>query len=232
MYCIYIVMDTLSFLQNTPLGKSLSETQMEILAKSATEKKYRAGQFIVGDGHEIRDFYMVVKGTVKMSKSSHDGKEQTLCLLGPGQLFGMCAVFSDCLFPANAMTLEKSTLLLVPDTVLKDLAREDPTILFNMLSILSDRLKEAMLLIESLSLMEVPKRVAYFLLFSNLKNTCSEGAIAKLAISQRELSKILGTTPETISRVLKKLVEENIIRVRGRSIRIINCEALEELATG
>ncbi|MBT8490600.1 MAG: helix-turn-helix domain-containing protein, partial [Deltaproteobacteria bacterium] len=83
-----------------------------------------------------------------------------------------------------------------------------------------------------LSLMEVPKRVAYFLLFSNLKQTCSKGAIAKLTISQRELSKILGTTPETISRVLKKLTGENIIRVTGRNIRILDCEALEELATG
>jgi len=225
-------MNVISFLQSTSLGKCLSEAQMEILAKSVIEKKYRAGQFIVGDGQEIRDFYIVASGTIKMSKSSHDGKEQILCLLGPGQLFGMCAVFSDYIFPANAMTLEKSTLLVIPDTVLKDLAREDPTILFNMLFILSSRLKEAMLLIESLSLMEVPKRVAYFLLFSNLKHACSEGAIAKLTISQRELSKILGTSPETISRVLKKLAGENIIRVTGRNIRILDCEALEELATG
>jgi len=225
-------MDILSFLQSTSLGKSLSEAQMEILAKSAIEKKYRAGQSIVGDGHEIRDFYIVARGTIKMSKSAHDGKEQILCLLGPGQLFGMCAVFSDYIFPANAMTLEKSTLLVVPDTVFKDLAREDPTILFNMLSILSVRLKEAMLLIESLSLMDTPKRLACFLLFSHLKHTCSEGDIAKLAISQKELSKILGTTPETISRVLKKLAAEKIIRVTGRNIRILSCEALEELATG
>ena len=222
----------MSFLQSTSLGKCLSETQMEILAKSVIEKKYRAGQLIVGNGHEIHDFYIVVSGTIKMSKSSHDGKEQILCLLEPGQLFGMCAVFSDYIFPANAVALEKSTLLVIPDTVLKNLAGEDPMILYNILFILSSRLKEAMLLIESLSLMEVPKRVAYFLLFSNLKHTCSEGAISELTISQRELSKILGTTPETISRVLKKLAEENILRVKGRSIHILDCVALEELATG
>ena len=225
-------MDVISFLRTIPFAQNLSEAQVETLAKSSQEKKYRAGQLIVGEKHEISAFYIVASGTVKMFKSSHDGKEQTLCLLGPGELFGMCAAFSDYIFPANAMTLEKSTLLVVPDKVLKDLSKKDPTILFNMLFILSNRLKECMFLIESLSLMEVPKRVAYFLLFSNLKQDCSKGDIAKLAISQRELSKILGTTPETISRVLKKLAEENIIRVKGRNIHILDCEVLEELATG
>ena len=80
--------------------------------------------------------------------------------------------------------------------------------------------------------MEAPKRLASFLLCSSLKKSCSEGAVAELAISQRELSKILGTTPETLSRVLKNLAGENIVRVTGRKIRILDCEALEDLATG
>ena len=225
-------MDIKSFLRTTPLSENLSEAQLEILANSSREKKYRTGQLIVGERHETRTFCMVTSGTVKMFKSSHDGKEQTLSLLGPGDLFGMCAVFSDYIFPANAMTLEKSTLLMFPGTVLEDLSKKDPTILFNMLSILSNRLKESMALIESLSLMEAPKRVASFLLCSSLKKSCRSGAVAELAISQRELSKILGTTPETLSRVLKKLSGENILRVTGRKIRILDCEALEELATG
>jgi len=225
-------MDVIAFLQATPLAKNLSEAQLEVLARSTSEKHYRAGQLIIGEGHRVSAVYIVAQGTVKMSKNAHNGKEQTLYLLRPKELFGMCAAFSDCIFPANAMTLEKSTLLSVPGTVLEDLSKKDPTILRNILFILSNRLKESMSLIESLSLMETPKRVASFLLFSNLKQTCSTGAVAKLEISQRELSKMLGTTPETISRVLKKLEGEKIIQVEGKNIRILNCEALEELATG
>ncbi len=225
-------MDILSFLKKTSIGKSLSETQIKSLAKSSTKKDYRAGQFIVGDGNEIRNLYIVVRGTVKMSKSSHDGKEQTLCILGPGQLFGMCAFFSDSIFPANAMTLEKSTLLVIPGKVLDDLSKKDPVILRSMISILSQRLKESMLLIESLSLMETPKRVASFLLFSNLQKACTTGAVTKLEISQREMAKMLGTTPETICRILKKLERGKIIQLEGKNIRIFNCEALEDIATG
>jgi CRP/FNR family transcriptional regulator len=225
-------MDVIAFLQTTPLAKNLPEAQLKTLAKSASEKQCRAGQLIIGEGHGVNAVYIVVQGTVKMSKSAHDGREQTLYLLRPRELFGICAAFSDCIFPANAVTLEKSTLLVIPGKVLEDLSKKDPTILRNMLSILSDRLKESMSLIESLSLMETPKRVASFLLFSNLKKACITGAIAKLEISQRELAKMLGTTPETISRVLKKLEKEKIIQLEGKNIRILNCEALEELATG
>lgn len=225
-------MNVIATLQATPLANNLSETQMETLAKSASEKQYRPGQLIIGEGHRIDAVYIVVEGTVKMSKSAHDGKEQTLYLLRPRELFGMCAAFSDCIFPANAITLKKSTLLAVPNKVLDDLSKKDPTILRNILSILSNRLKESMSLIESLSLMETPKRVASFLLFSNLKQACTTGAVAKLEISQRELAKMLGTTPETISRVLRKLEREEIIHLEGKNIRIFNCEALKELATG
>ncbi len=227
-----IIMDIISFLRTTPLSRNLSEDQLQILAQSAREKRCRAGQLIIGERNEIRTFFIVAAGRVKMFKSSSDGKEQTLYLLGPGEMFGMCAAFSDSIFPANAMTLEETTLLILPGTVIEDLAKKDPTVLFNLIFILSGRLKESMSLIESLSLMETPQRVASFLLFSGLKKDCREGEIAELTISQRELSKILGTTPETLSRILKKLAGENIIEVTGRKIRVLDCEALEELATG
>jgi len=226
------MIDVKSFLQTTSLSENLSEDQLEILAQSAREKKCRTGQLIIGEKHKINTFYMVASGMVKMFKSSHDGKEQTLSLLGPGDLFGMSAIFSDCIFPANAMTLKKSTLLIFPSTILEDLSENDPAILFNMLSILADRLKESMSLIESLSLMETPKRVASFLLCTSLKKSCHTGTVTELSITQKELSKILGSTPETLSRVLKKLSGENILQVTGRKIRILDCEALEELATG
>ena len=225
-------MDIINFLRTIPLSRNLPEEQLEILAKAAREKRYRAGQLILSEMDETRTFFIVASGMVKMFKSSTNGKEQILYLLGPGEMFGMCAAFSDFIFPANIMTLEESTLLIFPGTVLEYLAKKDPTILFNMISILSCRLKECMSLIESLSLMEAPQRVASFLLFSSLKKNCREGEIAKLTITQRELSKILGTTPETLSRILKKLAGEKIIRVTGKNICILDCEALEELATG
>lgn len=225
-------MDIISFLKTIPLTKGLTEDHLRILAKNALEKVYRAGQIIVAEDDRIRTFYIVIRGKVKMFKSSAEGKEQTLYLLGPGELFGMCATFSDSIFPANAIAMEESAILVLPGSVLETLGKDDPTILFNIVFVLSRMLKESMALVESLSLMEIPQRIASFLRFSTPRRECNEGDVMELEITQRELSKILGTTPETLSRVLKKMADENVLLVKGRNIRILDCEALEKIATG
>ncbi|MBW2638074.1 MAG: Crp/Fnr family transcriptional regulator [Deltaproteobacteria bacterium] len=225
-------MDIVSFLRTIPLTKGLTEDQLRILARNALEKIYRAGQTIVAEDDRIRTFYIVIRGKVKMFKSSAEGKEQTLYLLGPGELFGMCATFSDSIFPANVMTMEESAILVLPGKILETLGKEDPTILFNIVFVLSRMLKESMALVETLSLMEIPQRIAAFLRFSTPKKDCNEGDVMEMEITQRELSKILGTTPETLSRVLKKMAEQEVLLVKGRNIRILDCDALEKIATG
>ena len=223
-------MDTTEFLSSVPLTKGLSKKQIEALAGFTRKKKYRTKQLIIGENDKIREFYMIVRGRVKMFKNSVDGREQTLYLFGPGELFGMCATSSDFIFPANAMAIEQSTLLIFPADAVETLGRQDPTILFNMISVLSCMLKDSMTMIETLSLMKIPQRVASFLLFSTLKKDCRKGDNVELAVNQKEIAKILGTTPETLSRVLKKMMAECIIDVKGKHIKVLDCESLEELA--
>ncbi len=223
-------MDTIEFLSSVPLARGLSKEQLETLAGFTRKKEYRAKQLIIAENDKIREFYMIARGRVKMFKNSVDGREQTLRLFAPGELFGMCATSSDFIFPANAMALEQSTLLIFPADAVETLGRQDPTILFNMISVMSCMLKDSMAMVETLSLMRIPQRVASFLLFSTLKKDCRRGDNMELAVNQKEMSRILGTTPETLSRILKKMVAERIIDVKGKHIRVLDCESLEELA--
>jgi CRP-like cAMP-binding protein len=223
-------MDTREFIRSLPLFKGLSEEQIEILAKSAREKKVRAGRLIIGEEDTTRTFYVVAEGRVKMSKSTYEGKEQTLYLLGPGDLFGLCAAFSDTVFPTNAMALEESKILIFPGEVIEPLSQQDPQILFNMIFALSRKLKGAMALIESLSLKEIPQRIAAFLLFHASGETDPRADVIELPVTQRELAKLLGTTPETLSRELKKMTADGMITIRNRTVTIVDREALEDLS--
>ncbi|MCD6486509.1 MAG: Crp/Fnr family transcriptional regulator [Syntrophobacterales bacterium] len=223
-------MDTIEFLSSVPLTHDLSKEQIETLASFTRKKKYRAKQLIIAENDKIREFYMIAQGRVKMFKNSVDGREQTLHLFGPGELFGMCAISSDCMFPANAMAIEQSTLLIFPADAFEALGRQDPTILFNMISVLSYMLKDYMAMIETLSLMRIPQRVASFLLLSTPEKACSKGDYMEMVVNQKEIAKVLGTTPETLSRILKKMMVEHIIEVKGKHIKVLDCESLEELA--
>ncbi|MBW2631757.1 MAG: Crp/Fnr family transcriptional regulator [Deltaproteobacteria bacterium] len=223
-------MDTIEFLSSVPLTHDLSKEQIETLASFTRKKKYRAKQLIIAENDKIREFYMIVEGMVKMFKNSVDGREQTLHLFGPGELFGMCATSSDFIFPANAMAIEQSTLLIFPAEAIKTLGHQDPAILFNMISVLSCMLKDSMSMIETLSLMKIPQRVASFLLLSTPEKACSKGDYMEMVVNQKEIAKVLGTTPETLSRILKKMMVEHIIEVKGKHIKVLDCESLEELA--
>lgn len=225
-------MNIKAFLRSIALSKGLSEEQLDKLARSARQKTYHAGQMIISEKDKTRTFFVLVHGKVKMFKSSIEGKEQTLSLLRQGGMFGMCAAFSDSIFPANAMALEETEVLLIPSQMIDTLAQDDPRILFNIIFDLSCMLKDSMALVESLSLKDIPQRLATFLLISTPRSDADGTSTLHLPVSQRELAKMLGTSPETLSRVLKKMSVQGIIEVKGRNIKTLDREALEDLAQG
>jgi CRP/FNR family transcriptional regulator len=223
-------MDALSVLRHIPLFAGMPEDQIRILSESAREKNIRPGQMIFADAQESRALHIVVWGRVKIFKSTPEGREQTIFVFGPGEPFCLTALTDQC-SPAGATALEDTRILFFPAEVLEDLARKEPSLLFNMLLVLSRRLKESMELIESLSLKEIPQRLASFLAHS----LAQEGRYDRvdLRFSQRELAKIIGATPETLSRVLKRMSEEGILSLKGRrTIRVLSREGLQRLARG
>lgn len=212
-----------------PLFQGLPADQMERLATSGRYRDYQAGEFIAGEDERVRGLFLVVWGRVKIFKSAGEGREQTLYLFGPGELFCLTAL-ADEVLPANAVALEDTRILILPRVVLEDMARHEPSLLFNMLILVFRRLKESMFLIELLSLKEIPQRVASFLLHALALE--GGGDVLELTTSQRELAKVLGTTPETLSRVLKRMQAEGLLGVNGRSVRILDQARLESLANG
>jgi len=223
-------MDTHKIIESLPIFKGLSEKQHIMLAESAKTRTYSPGQLIIGDEDRTKTFYLVATGRVKLSKTSYDGREQTLYLFGPRELFGLCAVFSDTIFPANAVALEKSTLIIFPGEAVEALARQDPLILFNIIFVLSRQLKDSMHAIESLTLKGIPQRIASYLLTAAARNESGNHEMVTLPVTQRELAKLLGTTPETLSRILRQMTVDHLIRVEGKTVEITDRESLELFA--
>ena len=225
-------MDITSQIKNIGLFQGVSLEKIKELAQQATYKKFKPGEMVIGEEDPIRSFYVVISGQLKLYRSSAEGKEQTLQLLGPGDPFGLCTAFATDSFPANAMAIEESAVLLIPGTFMESIARQEPALLFNIIQILSQRLKDSMALIESLALKEIPGRLASFLRHSLPRDVADKKTAVELTISQRELAKILGATPEALSRALRKMANDGILSTAGRVITILDHKALEQLAEG
>jgi len=210
------------------LFEGLTEEQRTSLSRIALHRSYNKGQVIFSEGDEGSGFYVVISGRVKVFKLSSEGKEQILHIFGPGDPFGEVSVFSGTVFPACADAFEESSVLYFPREGFIRLTREDPSLSLNMLAVLSKRLRMLAALVDSLSLKEVPERLAAHLLYlSTSKNDSSE---IELDISKGQLAGLLGTIPETLSRIFTKMAREGLLRSEGSRIVILDRPGLEGIA--
>ena len=222
-------MELLKIIANIPLFNGLTEPQLAELAMIVTDQQFKRGTTIFAEGDRGVGFYILIEGQVKIYKMSMDGKEQTLHIFGPGEPFAEAAVFTGKSYPAYADAMQDSRVLFIPREAFVTLIGKNPALAMNMLGALSQRLKKFAGMIEALSLKEVPGRLAAHLL---LLSGQQGGDEFNLNIGKAQLASILGTIPETLTRIFKKMSEGGYIEVQGAKIRIVNRAGLEALASG
>ncbi len=208
--------------------KGLPDDHILALLAIAREKEYAKNEMIFFEGDQGTGFFINTEGMVKIFKSSPDGKEQILHIFGPGEPFGEVPVFSGKTYPANAEAITCCKSLLFPRQAIVELITANPTIALNMLAVLSLRLRQFTVQVENLSLKEVPGRLAAHLLMlyfeQHRKNTIV------LNISKTQLASLLGTIPETLSRILNRMAGQGLLAVQGSRIEILDMAGLELLA--
>ncbi len=220
--------DTIAIISAIPLFSALPDDQIQAIKQIAVEKQMNKGQTIFSEGDQGKGFYVVVDGRVKIYKVSAEGKEQILHIFGSGQPFGEVPVFTGQKFPANAQAIAKTLLLFFPRNAFVKLIADNPSLALNMLAIMSTKLRQFTIQIENLSLKECPARLASYLNY--LADEQGKDDFVTLNISKGQLASILGTIPETLSRIFAKLSAQGLIRVEGPRIILLDREGLEDLA--
>lgn len=218
------------FIREVPLFAGLVDGQIQLLAAVMERRKYTRGKVIFSEGEAATGLYVLFAGRVKIYKLSSDGKEQILHIFGPGEPFGEVAVFSGGQFPAYAEALESGEALFFPRDKFVQLITKDPSLAMNMLAMLSKRLRYFTQLVENLSLKEVPQRLAAYLLV--LLDSKDKEDTVELDIAKGQLASLLGTIPETLSRVLNKMALQGYIEVEGRKIHLLDKKSLESISAG
>lgn len=212
----------------SPLFGGLTPDQLDQLEQIGRDVQFARGESIFMEGDEGIGFYIVTDGKVKVFKISFEGKEQILHIYGPGQPIGEVPVFAGQHFPANAQAIEKSDLIFFPRQAFIDLITAHPSLALNMLAILSMRLRQFTVQVENLSLKEVPGRLASYLLYLSEEQQTPD--TVRLPLSKGQLASLLGTIPETLSRIFNKMSTQGYISVQGAQIDLKDRLALEDLA--
>ncbi len=217
-------------LAGMPLFMNLPEPALTMLDRILVAKEFVRGENIFLEGAASTGFYIILKGRVKVYKLSTEGKEQILHIVSAKELLGAVSAFSGGPYPAHADAMEKTKALFFPRKEFMALIRKEPSVVMNMMASLAMRLQHFTRLIEDLSLKEVPGRLAAYLMYLCKQTGCSD--TVDIDISKGQLASLLGTIPETLSRILRKMSEKGIIEVRGKKIKLLDRKTLADIVNG
>jgi len=213
-------------LKSCRMFAGLAEPDLDVLCTLARFQAEERGCLLFSEGETAAGFYVISAGRVKIYKLSPDGKERILHIVHSGDTFAEAAIFGDGRYPAFAETLCPTEMVFLPGREFLDLLHRRSDIAINMIAGLSLFLRQFAHQIEELTFKDVPARLAGYLL--TLKPQ-ADGSY-QLPVNKSQLASNLGTVSETLSRSLRKLADEELIRVEGKRIEILDRKYLETLS--
>ncbi len=216
----------LTILSAVPYFTGLDTATLKLIAPSVIRRNFDTDQIVFLEGDVCTGLYVIQTGWLKAVKLSPSGREQILRFLGPNDTFNEISVLAAKPNPVTVITLEPSTISIIPKSVMLKLLDEHSGLARIIIQNLADRVLHLINLIEDLSLRSVEARLARVL----LENASDKVLQRRRWATQAEMAARLGTVPDVISRVLRNLVEEGIIQIERREIRILDPPGLEAKA--
>ncbi|MEJ2346721.1 MAG: cAMP-activated global transcriptional regulator CRP [Gammaproteobacteria bacterium] len=182
-------------------------------------RRYPAKSVIIYAGDTPDVLYYIVEGSVSVLIEDSDGREIVLAYLNPGDFFGEMGLFDETHRSAWVRTRNQCELAEISYARFRQLAEEDPGILFALASQMATRLRKTSRKVGDLAFLDVTGRVARTLL-----DLCKEPDAMthpdgmQIRITRQEIGRIVGCSREMVGRVLKALEEQGLITVKGKTI--------------
>lgn len=219
-------------LRSNPLFRRLSDGDRRRLADVSLVRAYSKGATVFTEGDPSDFLFTIDSGRVKVAKMLPGGKEVILEILGAGDPLGAVAAYESRPYPASAVALEDSTLLLVKRGAFFTLLESSPSLVLGLLNGLSFRLVELTRRIAEVTGSRVETRFAnvFLMLAGRMGRAEARGLFIPLALSRQELADLTGTTLETAIRVMSRWGKEHLVLTEKDGFVVADRAALERLA--
>lgn len=215
-------------LEGCAFFSQLDRESRQRLARMAERRRFAKGQMIFRDGEEATGLHLVVEGLVRVYKLAPSGKEHVLHLAGPGMTFAEVAVLGGFPLPAYAEAVEPTACVVLPTRPFLQALREDHRLCLQILSSMAIWIRSLVSLLEGIVLRDAAGRVAGYL----LETQARQGGRLALPGLKKHIASHLNLTSETLSRTLRQLKEQGLIReARGR-VTVQDAEGLRTLTEG
>jgi CRP-like cAMP-binding protein len=213
-------MDDQELLRSVPIFSELNEEDIRSLSQLATRRRYPKDGVVFFENEEGDFFFTIVEGRIKVTILGDDGREVILSILGPGDFFGEIALLDNEPRSATAIAIEDTELLSLHRVDFQGALTDNRSISVALIKILSARLRRANHQISTLALLDVYGRVARVIVDMAREEgrRLRDGHIAFRRATHQEIANRIGTTRETVTRMLKELERQGLIHAEGKEM--------------
>ena len=215
-------------LRSHHLFEPLSEEQMDELMSSSQLLSVDKGAPLFRQGEPASAFYFIISGSVKIFRLTPDGQEKVFDVIGERQAFAEAMMLMDTPnYVASAEAIGPTQLYKLSSHTYMQLLQNNNRLAFALLGRLSVRLHQRLNEIETLSLKNATHRVVRYLI-TQLARQPDAGNNFELPMAKQLIAGHLSIQPETFSRIMRRLIDEEIITQEGRQIVIVDRLRLEQ----
>ncbi len=208
------VVSVIEALNKTALFSGVTSPALRIIAKGAHSISVPCGAHLFESGDEARSFFLLTSGIVRLYRAGLDGEDKVYQVLGEGDLIAETAMFSKpCVYPLSAQAESDCDLYRLHKEGLTELAANDSRFALYLLEQMSGRLYQAVNRFDQLTVANAGQRLVMYLL-ALIQEQKSHWLT--LPVSVKVLAKQLNMSPETLSRLLARFRESDMISGRGR----------------
>jgi CRP/FNR family cyclic AMP-dependent transcriptional regulator len=215
-------------IRRVPLFSTLTDEEFSRLQDIFVLRSYRKNQIIFLEEETGSYMYLVSSGKVKVSKAGAGGKETILAIHRAGDFFGEMSLLDGKTAPATVSAMEDAKIISVSGSDFHKYLMHNEKVLLQIINVLCARLRQVWQT-QSMSSSTAEARIRNGILQLARRHGIRDarGTIIDLKITHQELAEMVGTSRETVTRVLARLREEGIIQVDQRRITLIDSKALQ-----
>ena len=225
---------TADSLSASELFEGLTDAAVADLDGRLAAARFHKGELVYSPFDRGDALYLIETGRVRLYRSAHDGRQLTMAMLDEGEAFGLVPRNGDDRHDCYAEAMSDCILRIVPAADLARTAAEHPLVAMNLMRSLSQRVRNVEDRLEALAFRGVAARLAGQLL--ELMDRYGRVTPSGIRIDERfthmQLAEMIGTSRETLTKVLNELRDAGVIDVRERLVWVLDADGLEQIRAG
>jgi CRP/FNR family transcriptional regulator len=209
------------------LFAGLTETEHQVLAQRAVERRFASGDVLFWEGEPCAGVFLIIEGSVKIFRTSANGRELMLAIEAAPATVAELPLFDGGPYPASVSAVGPVVSLFINKNDFQQVCRQYPDVALKVLATVGRRLRHLVGLVEAMTFGSVTQRLARLLLDTSHAAHCDA---FDLPFTQQELASRLGTVREVVSRNLARFRAAGLIAVQGHQVQIVDRAGLEQEA--